>query len=253
MSSRFMGGSMIDFQAAAFKVVSGNASGVTPIVSGWVHVGGVRFSDWLFVTGATTNVVWTIDVANNAQGNNPTPLPAANVVDNTGAVAALPTGINQNATRTILVPEDNQYIRFTGTPSAGSGAVEASPGVQVSQPQIYNRCRTAVAYFYCPASATLAGQAALEFSVNYNPAGNRETNGNLPPTTGAFGANPERWMAAMKHADDGGAALTIAALVASTGQEIMHRLGQFECVALRAKFTPTAGFGRYQVLGNAKG
>lgn len=253
MSTRFQSGYLLDFQAAAFKIVSGNASGVTPIVSGWVHVGGIAFSDWLFVTGATTNVTWTIDVANNAQGNNSAPLDPSAITDTSGVVTALPTGINQNTTRELIIPDNMSYIRITGTPSAGSGAVEASPGAQYGQPNEIERCRYVAVHLYSDAANTLAGQAAIEVCCNFNPADKKQGRGNIPVTSGLFGANPERWTPIVKHADDGGAAITIAAKTASTLQDILLRLNQLETVAIRAKLTPTAGFGRYLIVGNAKG
>lgn len=247
MASRFQGGRLLDFEAAAFKVVSGNASGTTPIVSGWIRVQNVETIAWLFVTGATTNVTWTIEIACGPQGFN------AETLTSDYFSSALPTGINQNTSVTITLPQKAEYMRITGTPSAGSGVVEASPGLIVSRPQQYSHCRYAGVHLYCPSSATLAGQAALEFSANYNPPDTKEGLANLPKTTGSAGANPERWFAAVKHADDGGAAITIAALVGSAGQDIPIRLGAFEYVALRLKFTPSAGFGRYQATTNAKG
>ena len=238
----------MDYESAAFKVVSGNASGTTPMVSGWIRVQGIDTIAWLFVTGATTNVVWTIHTSYDAIGSNPEELDYATYLS-----AALPTGTNQNTSVTMTVPPKANYMRITGTPSAGTGAVEASPGLIVGKPQQYSHCRYAGVHFYCPSSATLAGQAALEFSANYNPPDTKEGLGNLPKTTGASGSEPERWFAACKHADDGGSAITIAALTGSAGQDLAVRLGPFEYVALRAKFTPSAGFGRYQVTGNAKG
>lgn len=248
MSTRFQAGRLLDFESAAFKVVSGNASGTTPKVSGWIRVQNVDTIAWTFVTGASTNVVWTIHTSYDAKGSNPEELDYTSYLS-----TALPTGVNQNATVTMTVPPKAEYMRITATPSAGSGAVEASPGLIVGLPQQYSHCRYAAVHLYCPSSASLEGQAAIEFSANYNPPDTKEGLGNLPKTTGASGSNPERWFPACKHADDGGAAITIAALVASTGQDIPLRLGAFEYVALRAKFTPTGGFGRYQVTGNAKG
>ena len=246
--TRFQAGALIDFESAAFKVVSGNASGVTPIVSGWIRVGGIDTIAWLFVTGASTNVVWTIHTSRDAQGNNPEELDYTTYLS-----AALPTGTNQNTSVTMTIPPNANYMRITGTPSAGSGAVEASPGLMVSEPQVIDHCRYAAVHFYCPASATLAGQAALEFSTNYNPENAKQGLGTLPVTTGSAGADPERWTAAVKHKDDGGAAITIAALSGSTGQDLLLRLGILECVAFRAKFTPSSGFGRYQITANSKG
>lgn len=245
MATRFQAGRLLDFESAAFKVVSGNASGTTPKVSGWIRVQGVDAIAWLFVTGATTNVVWTIHTSCDAQGNN------AEALDTSYLSAALPTGINQNTSITITIPSRANYIRITGTPSAGSGVVEASPGLIVGLPQQYSHCRYVGAHFYCPSSATLAGQAALEYSANYNPPDTKEGLGNLPKTTGSTGTNPERWFPAVK--GDSGAAITIAALVGSAGQDIPVNVGIFPYVALRAKFTPSAGFGRYQATANAKG
>ena len=253
MATRFQAGILLDFESAAFNVVSGNASGTTPKVSGWIRVIGIDRIDWLFVTGATTNVTWTIDTSYDAVGSNADSLPAANILDSNGAVTTLPTGTNQNATRTIVIPDRANYIRITGTPSAGSGAVEASPGLIVGKANEIPHCRQAGVHLFCLASATLAGQAALKYSANYNPPDTKQGRGTLPPTTGAFGANPERWFAAMKSANDGGAAISIGALSASTGQDVALELGLFSFEAMRGEFTPSAGFGRYTMTFNAKG
>lgn len=238
MATRFNAGILIDFVTLAFKVVSGNASGTTPKPSGIIKALGVESVDVLFVTGASTNVAWTVTVSKDSGFRDPETLTPDN---------ALPTGTNQNST--VNIPLHGwPYFKITGTPSAGSGAVEATPTTVYSNPQTLDHVKLAGILFEGFAADTVAGQAYLDYSANKNPQSiNDKGLGALPKNTLA---DPAVWFSATDATDS---AYSIPALVASTGQKIPLNVSSFPWVALRARFSPSAGFGRYRVTFNSKG
>jgi hypothetical protein len=238
MATRFNAGILIDFVTLAFKVVSGNASGTTPKVSGVIKAIGVESVDVLFVTGASTNVAWSITVSKDAGFHNSETLTPDN---------ELPTGVGQNST--VNIPLHGwPYFKITGTPSAGSGAVEATPTTVYGEPQTLDRVKLAGVLFEGFAADTVAGQAYLDYSANYNPQTQVEKGlGALPKNTAA---DPAKWFSATDMTDS---AYAIPALVASTGQTIPLNVSSYPWVALRARFSPSSGFGRYRVTYNSKG
>jgi len=236
--SRLQTGILLDFQATALAILSGTASGTTPIVGPWVKIDSVDSLDVTFVTGSTTNVTWSVlfsATANGAQPFAPSTTPA------------YPTGTNQNSSVNIAIGNDiAKYVQVTATPSAGSQAVSATPTMVYGKPAIIPHTKDTGVVFDCPASATLAGQVTLEYSANYNP-GNRDLGvGTLPKNTVA---DPAIWFPATDVTDT---PYVIPALVASTGQTIALRLGRLEFIAMRARFAPSAGFGRYRGVYNSK-
>lgn len=235
--SRFLAGVLLDFQAAAFAVVSGNASGVTPMPSGWIKVDGVDSVAFTLTTASATNVTWTAKTATVADGRDSVPLVNP---------PTFPTGTNQNASVVVTLPSGAKYLQLVATPSAGSGAVAATPTMVTGKPAVIPYSKDCGILFDCPASATLAGQGYLDFSANYNPAPKDLGLGTLPKNTVA---DPELWFPATDVTDT---AYTVPALVASTGQTIPIRLGRVPFVAMRARFAPSAGFGRYRATYNAK-
>lgn len=143
------------------------------------------------------------------------------------------------------MPDGYAYLQLTATPTAGSGSITATPGLVTGRPIWVHRTRYTGLVLDCPASATLGGQAAVEFSPNVNN-GNQGL-GQLPDTSAP---EPAIWLPAV---DGAGDAISIGALAASTGQTIALRLGALELIALRAKFTPSEGYGRYRAILNTKG
>lgn len=242
MSHRFEGGYVVDVSTPAFAVVSGAISGTTPKVSGWIKLAGVDTVAFVLTTTSTANGVWTADVARDGLGKDAKPLP-------TTPSPAFPTGTSQNTTSTITMPGDEfVYLRLTFTPSAGSGNANAQSGLIVSAPVHTYMVRQLGVFFTTPAADTLAGTQALKYSGNFDgrPAGGGQTR---TPMFTNDATNPAVWTAAV---DSSNAAISLAALVASTGMQIFLRLGIFEPKAIRYEFTPTAGFGHVRVYWNGK-
>ena len=171
--SSFQAGNLLDFQAPAYAVISGNASGTTPMPSGWIKVADVESLDVALTTASSTNVTWSAQTATTPDGRD--------------AVALVnpptwPTGVNQSATVNIVLPAKAKYLKITATPSAGSGAVTATPSMVYGRPAVLRHPKEASVVFDCAAAATLAGQGYLDFSANYNPCTPDQGQlGNLPP------------------------------------------------------------------------
>jgi len=248
MSTRILANTALDFLAAAYNVISGNASGTTPKVSGWIHLGNVESVALALTTATTTGCTWSAKVAPCKPGQ-PSLVDTANAVtlDASYLSAAFPTGSNQSATVTVTMPENMVYLQLTATPTTGSGAITATPGLITGRPIWVHRYRDSGIGIVldCPASATLGGQAAIEYSPNVNDA--KQGLGQIPDTSAA---EPAIWFPATDCTDTD---LTIPALVASTGQTISLRQIAGPFIALRVKFTPSEGFGRYRAILNAKG
>jgi len=248
MSTRILAVSVFDFLAPAFQPVSGNASGTTPKVSGWIKLGNVESITLALATASSTGCTWSAKVAPCKPGQ-PSVVDAVNAValDPAYLSGAFPTGTNQSATVTVTMPEGKTFLQLTATPTAGSGAITATPGLITGRAAWVHRYRDSGIGIVldCPAAATLAGQAAIDYSPNVTD--DKQGLAQLPETSAA---EPAIWFPATDRTDT---AITIAALVASTGQTISLRQIAGPFVAVRVKFTPSAGFGRYRALLNAKG
>lgn len=241
MSREYKHGPLLDvYWPTAFKAISGNASGTTPKVSGWIKLKGVDTIVLAFVTGASTNVAWTAEVATGDQGQNAKALPNP---------PTFPTGTAQGASATVTMPGDEfVYLRVTGTPSAGSAAVEMTPGVITSAGVGTHRIRQAGVLLSSPTASTgHAGQFAIETSGNFDG----KPNGMGPPAAallGNSGGAPAVWLAATDYAN---AAISVAATTA--GLSLYKTLGIFNPVGLRVTYTGTSGFGILRAFVNGKG
>ncbi len=227
---------MMDVKIAAFAAITGNASGTTPMQSAWIRVINVDTIAFALSTAASTNGVWTAEVATNYLGADAVPV---------SPDAAFPTGVNQSATSTITIPNRRYtHLRLTFTPSAGSGAVLANTGAVTSRGvKLERHTRCASVYFATPSGDTIAGQWALYYSPTHY---DRETSGSVPQIDNI--ADPQIWTAAV---DSSNTAVSIAATT-SGGQDLIKRLGVFEPAAMRVKFTPTSGAGRVRAILNTK-
>lgn len=229
---------MLDCKFAAFAAITGNASGTTPMQSEWMRVINADTIAFTLTTAASTNGVWTAEVATDYLGAN------AIAVDSSLVSPAFPTGVNQNATPVITIPNRRYtHLRLTFTPSAGSGAVLANTGVVTSRGvKLERHTRSASVYFATPTTDTIAGQWALFYSPTHF---DRETS-SIPMIDNI--ADPQVWTAAV---DSSNSAISIAVTVTG-GQNLIKRLGVFEPMAVRTTFTPTSGAGRIRAILNVK-
>jgi hypothetical protein len=228
----------MDAKFAAFAAITGNASGTTPMQSAWMRVINVDTIAFTMTTAASTNGVWTAEVATNYLGAD------AIAVDSTLVSPAFPTGVNQSATPVITIPNRRYtHLRLTFTPSAGSGAVLANTGAVTSRGvKLERHTRSASVYFATPSTDTIAGQWALYYSPTHY---DRDCAG--IPTIDNIN-DPQVWTAAV---DSSNSAISIAATITG-GQDLIKRLGVFEPQAMRVKFTPTSGAGRVRCILNVK-
>jgi len=218
--------------------ITGNASGSTPMVSSWLKLAQVDTAVVTLATAVGTGGVWTAQVATNAQGKGAIPVPNP---------PAWPTGTHQSASVTVQMPGgEYRYLQLTFTPNAGSGAVTATFGVITGLPVLV-RERQLGMFYVVPAADNLAGSHALEYSGNYD---GTVFGGQNKPLSGLNNtpSEPSAWCPAV---DASGSAISIAA-VAGSGQTLPLRLGIFEFVGVRAKFTPTSGSGHLRVYSNRK-
>lgn len=238
MSHRAIADYLLDvYWPTAFKAISGNASGTTPKVSAWIRLKEVNTIALAFVTGASTNVVWTAEVATGDQGQNAKALPNP---------PTWPTGTAQNGSATVTMPGDEfVFLRVTGTPSAGSAAVEMTPGLITGYGCGMHRIRQAGVLFSSP--DTMAGQFALLVSGNFD--GKPKGIGPKAIATLENGAGtPALWTTA---ADYTNTAISIAATTA--GQALYKTLGMFNPMGVLATYTGTSGFGTIRCWINGKG
>lgn len=241
MSHRTIADFLLDvYWPTAFKAISGNASGTTPKTSAWIKLKEVDTIALAFVTGATTNVTWTAEVATGDQGQNAKALPNP---------PTFPTGTNQNASATVTMPGDQfVYLRVTGTPSAGSGAVEMTPGIITGYGCSMHRIRQAGVLLSSPQASTgLAGQFALQVSGNFDGSP-RVTGGPRPIATLDNRTVAAIWTTAQ---DSANADISIAATTAASA--LYKQLGFFQPMGLRTTFTATSGFGPLRAWVNGKG
>lgn len=238
MSTRFDQQIGIDFKNAAFAVVSGAISGVTPKVSEWIRVLNVDTIAFRLTTTSTANGVWTAETAEDYKGFNAMALPPANVSP------AFPTGTTQDQVTTLTIPcRRHSHIRLTFTPSAGAGNANADTGLIVGRPVIIERKDLAAVYFD-QSNATQAGQWAVDYAATYY---DREKDAAGPQIDNL--ADPPLYSAAIDHLN---AAITFAATTSGLAN-FMKRFGALEYAAIRAKFIPTAGAGRLRAIFNSKG
>jgi len=239
MSTRFDSeDAAFDFKNAAFAVITGNASGVTPMLSGWIRVINVDSIAFALTTAASTNGVWTAEVAQDYLGASAIPVASRYVSP------AFPTGVNQSATPVITIPNRMYtHIRLTFTPSAGSGAVLANTGTITGRGVDIRRHGKGVGvHMYAP--DTQAGQ----FSIDYSPTFyDRDIGQEGVPQIDNL-ADPQVWFPAI---DSANSAVSIAATTA--GVSVAKRLGLLEFASIRVKFLPTSGAGRARAIVNAKG
>jgi len=217
--------------------ITGNASGTTPMVSSWLKLAQVDTAVLTLATAVGTGGVWTAKVATSSQGKDAIDLPNP---------PAWPTGTHQAATVTVTMPGSYRYLQLTFTPNAGSGAVTATFGAITGLPVLV-RERHLGMFYVVPAADNLAGDHVLEYSGNYDGTvfgGQNKALSGLSNTP----SEPAAWCPAV---DATGAAISIAS-VAGSGQTLPLRLGIFEFVGVRCKFTPTGGSGRLRVYVNRK-
>lgn len=240
MGTRFDPPLAIDIKTTSFTPITGNASGVTPIISAWQKLINVDTVAFALLTASVTGGVWTALVATDINGRDAKALPSS---------PTFPTGTNQNATVVIKMPNAGgyNYLQLTFTPSAGSGAVSATYGKIVGVPVSQHRDRQTGVHIYTPSGDSLAATNVLEYSANYD--GRPVTGGptNIPMLLNTA-ADPALWVAAI---DSSNTALTIPAPAAS-GISKMLRLGIFEFGGIRFSTTITAGFGSIKVFVNGK-
>jgi len=230
---------MMDAKLSAFAAITGNASGTTPMVSGWTRLINVDTVNFTLTTAAATNGVWTAMVATDYLGTDAVALPNP---------PTFPTGVNQNSTVTVTMP-DRRYthLQLTFTPSAGSGAVLANTGIITGRGvKIERHTRSASVYFATPTADTIAGQWGLDYSPTHYDRDRSDVGAGVPQIDNL--ADPQVWTAAV---DSSNTAISIAATVTG-GQNLIKRLGVFEPAAVRVKFTPTSGAGRIRAILNVK-
>lgn len=234
---------LFDFKNAAFAVISGAISGVTPKVSGWIRVVNVDTISFALSTTSTANGVWTAEVATDYLGADAIPLSAAYVSP------AFPTGAASSATSVITIPNRRYtHLRLTFTPSAGAGDAVANTAVVTGRGvKVERHSRSNAVMFLVPTGDTTAGQFALEFSATHYDRDRADVGEGVPQIDNL--ADPQVWAAAV---DSTNTAISIAATV-SGGHTLPKRLGAFEFEAIRAKYTATSGFGRARVILNGKG
>lgn len=218
--------------------ITGNASGTTPMVSSWLKLTDVDTAVLTLATAVGTGGTWNAQVATDSRGKDAISLPNA---------PAWPTGTHQAASVTVTMPGGAyRYLQLTFTPSAGSGSVTATFGVITGRPVLVRERQLGMFYVVPPAD-NLAGDHALEVSGNWDGTffgGQNKAISGLNNTP----SEPAAWCPAV---DASGAAITIAS-VAGSGQTLPVRLGLFEFVAIRCKFTPTGGSGHLRVYSNGK-
>lgn len=233
---------IMDCKIAAFAAITGNASGTTPMQSAWIRAINVDTIGFVLTTAASTDGVWTAEVATNYLGADAVALAAANVSP------AFPTGVNQSATCVLTIPNRRYtHLRLTFTPSAGSGAVLANTGVVTSRGvRVERHVHCASVYFATPTTDTIAGQWAFQYSPTHYDRDRSDVGEGVPQIDNLN--DPQVWAAAV---DSSNSAISIAATVTG-GQNLIKRLGVFEPAAVRATFTPTSGAGRVRCILNVK-
>lgn len=234
---------LFDFKNAAFAVISGAISGVTPKVSGWIRVINVDTVSFALSTTDTADGTWTAEIATDYLGANAIALPASYVSP------AFPTGVEQDDTVVITIPNRRYtHLRLTFTPSAGAGNAVANTAVITGRGvKVERHSRSNAVMFLVPTGDTIAGQFALEYSATHYDRDRSDVGEGVPQIDNL--ADPQVWAAAV---DSANTAISIAATT-SGGQTLPKRLGAFEFEAIRAKFTATSGAGRARVILNGKG
>lgn len=234
-------GKLLDVTTTAFTPINAAIVGVTPMLSAWQKVKGVESIAMNLATTGTVNGVWTVQVSRDEQAVK-TPIETASFPSQ----PTYPTGVASSG-NPVIPTWGYPYMQVTFTPSAGAGnAVMTLNGRITSRPVDLAQVHIGSAFLFCPAADTLAGQFGLEASNDW---------GGVFAGTGAnkLAIADGQWTDVLPSP-------VIAALVASTGQKRLVRLGistdgadgVIEYGALRAFMTPTAGFGNPQVFGMFK-
>lgn len=233
---------ILDTKIAAFAAITGNASGVTPMRSAWIRIINVDTVSFVLTTASATDGVWTAEVATDYLGSDAVAVASSNVSP------AFPTGVNQSATCVITIPARRYtHLRLTFTPSAGSGAVLANTGVFTSRGvKIERHTRSAGVYFAVPTADNINGTWTMEYSPTHYDRDRSDVGMGVPQIDNLN--DPQVWATATDNSDT---AYTIPA-VTGTGQNQPIRLGVFEFMAIRVKWTPTSGFGRARAILNVK-
>lgn len=242
MSTRFDAKDAVDFKNAAFAVISGAIAGITPKVGGWVRVKNADTVSYDLSTTGTVNGVWTAAIATDYLGAN------AIALDPSLVNPAFPVGVASSGTSVLTIP-DRRYthVQLTFTPSAGAGNANANSGIVIGRPvDIKHHDRGVAAFFFVPTTDTQAGNWALEYSPKLY---DRDPGKLMPLPTIDNLVDLPPWAAAV---DSSNTAIAIAS-PAGAGQSLPKRLGLLEFAAVRAKYTPTSGFGRAQCVICEKG
>ncbi len=239
MENKFNKGKLIDAAWTSFTPVSGAIAGVTPKVSSPQQVAGLESITMNLVTTGTVNGLWTIQVRNNPEDAW---LESASLPGQ----PTYPTGVA--STGNPVVPTwGYRYMQITFTPSAGAGNATATlNGRMTSRPVDLAQVTLGSLFLFVAAADTLAGQFGIECSNDWGEIGN--------------GTGAKKLVIADGQWTDVLPSPVIAALVASTGQKRLVRLGVstdgadgvIEYGAVRVHFTPTAGFGSPLVSGMFK-
>jgi hypothetical protein len=241
MENKFNRAALLDVQTTSFTPVSGAISGVTPKVSAWQKVKGVESIAMNLATTGTVNGLWTIQVSNDEEATK-TPIETASFPSQ----PTYPTGVASSG-NPVVPTWGYHFMQITFTPSAGAGNATATLNGRItSRPQDMAQVTLGSLFLYCPAADTLAGQFGIEASNDW---------GGIGWSTGA-----NKLVIADGQWTDVLPSPVIAALVASTGQKRLVRLGVstdgadgvIEYGAVRVFMTPTAGFGNPAAFGMFK-
>ena len=237
MSHVVNAGLALDLDLSAVPI-TGNASGTTPMVSSWLKLANVDSVALTLATATSTGGVWSAQVATGPGGEGAIDLPNP---------PNWPTGTHQSATVTVQLPGGAyQYLQLTLTPNTGSGAVTATFGAITGLPVSTARSRQLGIHYVT--TSNVAGDHGLEVSGNWDgryfggPATSTPLLHNSP-------TEPAAWDGAK--AEDG-TDISIPAASGSSPQNDFIRLGLWEPVAIRCKFTPASGAGQVRVYSNGK-
>ncbi len=236
-----------------FEMVMG---ALTPMAVGAITIGVPRSSSWIKVVGVesftatltatgTANGTWTV------QGSQSDDLvkPADSIVE-TGTLPeqpTYPTGVA--GTGDVVIPTwGYRWIRVTFNPTAGAGNSSVTfKGRITGSPIDLAQDHMGSIQLFVAAADTLAGQFKIECSNNWSGIFQGSKGGGKVIADG-------RWIDALPSP-------AIAALVASTGQDRLVRLGistdgadgVIEYGGVRVVFTWSAGFGSPAAYGIFKG